>query len=62
MMNDRELVLDTVQGMPDTASLNEIVDELLLVAEIRKRQAQNPAGKGVPADELLQQFPSWITK
>jgi predicted transcriptional regulator len=61
-MSDRELVLDTVKSMPDTASLHEIVDELLLVAEVRKRLEQNPAGKGVPADELLQQVSSWITK
>ena len=61
-MSDRELVLDAVKGMPETASLGEIVDELLMVAEVRKRLAQNPAGKGVPAEELLQQVSSWITK
>ena len=61
-MSDRELVLDAVKGMPETASLGEIVDELLMVAEVRKRLEQNPAGKGVPAEELLQQVSSWITK
>jgi hypothetical protein len=61
-MSDRELILDAVKSMPDTASFREIVDELLLVAEVRKRLEQNPTGNGVPADELLQQVSSWITR
>ena len=61
-MSDRELVLDAVQDMPETASLHEIVDELLLLDEVKMRLEINPQGKGVPAEVLLQQVSSWITK
>jgi len=43
-MSDRELVLDAVQEMPETASLHEIVDELLLRDEVKKRLAKIERG------------------
>lgn len=61
-MSDRQLVLEAVQEMPETLSLHEIVDELLLLEEVKRRLEKNPAGKGVPAEELLQQVSSWVTK
>lgn len=61
-MSDRELVLDAVQDMPETASFKEIVEELQLMATLRERLDKNPQGKGVPAEELLRQVSSWATK
>ena len=61
-MNDRELVLDAVQEMPETASLREIADELQIMATVRERLEKNPRAKGVPAEELLRQVSSWVTK
>lgn len=61
-MSDRELVLDAVQEMPESASIREIVDELLLMQTVRERLAKNPQGKGVVAEELLGQMSSWVTK
>ena len=60
-MSDRELVLGAVQDMPETASLREIVDELLLLDTVRARLEQNPKGKGVSAEDLLKQVSSWVT-
>jgi hypothetical protein len=61
-MSDREVVIDAVKEMPAAATMGQIVDELLLLDEVRKRLAQNPDGKGVPAEQLLAQVSSWITK
>lgn len=61
-MSDRELVLDAVQEMPETASLREIADELQMMAAIRERMEKNPRGRGVAAEELLKQVSSWVTK
>jgi hypothetical protein len=60
-MSDRELVLDAVKEMTESASIREIVDELLLLEEVRKRLETNTSGKGVPAEELLEQVSSWVT-
>ena len=61
-MSDRELVLDAVRDMPETAKIKEIVDELLLLEEVKRRLVKNPAGKGIPAEQLLDQVSSWIIK
>jgi len=61
-MSDRQLILEAVQQMPESASIAEIMDELLLLETVRERLEKNPEGNGVPAEELLQQVSSWITK
>ena len=62
VMSDRELILDAVQEMPETASFQEILDELRLMDTVRERLEKNPEGKGVSAEELLRQVSSWGTK
>ena len=62
-MSDRELVLDAVQEMPGDASIKEIVDELLLLDEIKARLAKSGRGEpGVPHEEVVKMLDSWITK
>jgi predicted transcriptional regulator len=60
-MSDRELVLDTVQEMPETASLHEIMNELLLLEEVKKRLAKSDRGEpGVPHEEVVKMLNSWV--
>jgi len=61
-MSDRQLILDAVQEMPETASAQEIFDELRLLTTLRERLDRRPKSKGVPAEELLRQVETWITK
>ncbi len=49
--------------MPETASLREIVGELLLLDEVKKRLAKSERGEsGVPHEEAVKMLDSWITK
>ena len=62
-MSDRQLILEAVQEMPETASLHEIVDELLLLDEVKNRLAKGERGeRGVPHEEAVKMLDSWITK
>ncbi len=62
-MSDRELVIDAVQEMPQDASFGQIVDELLLLDEIKARLAKSERGvPGVPHAEVVKLLDSWITK
>ena len=61
-MSDRQLILEAVQQMPESASIAEIMDELLLMETVRERLKMNPQGEGVSAEELLRQVSSWATK
>ncbi len=62
-MSDRELVLDAVGDMPEKASLREIVDELLLLDEVKKRLAKSERNDGgVLHEDVAKQLDSWIIK
>jgi predicted transcriptional regulator len=63
VMSDRELVLDAVQELPDNLSFREIVNELLLLDEVKARLAKSERGvPGVPHEDVVQMLDSWITK
>lgn len=62
-MSDRELVLDAVQEMPETVSLRQIVDELLLLDEVKKRLAKSERNEGgVPHEKVREMLDTWIIK
>ena len=63
VMSDRELVLDAVQELPDNLSFRQIVDELLLLDEVKSRLAKSERGTpGVPHEDVVKMLDSWITK
>jgi hypothetical protein len=62
-MSDRELVLDAVRELPDNLSVREIVDELLLLDEVKARLAKSERGApGVSHEDVVKMLDSWITK
>lgn len=62
-MSDRQLILEAVQEMPEQLSLHEIVEELLLLDEVKARLAKSERGeRGVPHEEVVKMLDSWITK
>lgn len=62
-MSDRQLILDAVQEMPEPSSFQQIVDELLLLDEVKKRLAKSERGeRGIPHEEAVKMLDSWIVK
>lgn len=61
-MNDRQLVLDAVQKMPENASLLAILDELNLLATVGEALAESEAGEGIPHNEVAKMLDQWIIK
>jgi hypothetical protein len=62
-MSDRELVLDAVHDMPETATLRDIMDELLLLDEVKRRLSKSDQNQGgVSHEEVLKMLDSWIIK
>ena len=62
-MSDRQFILDAVQEMPETSSFQQIVDELRLLDEVKKRLAKSERGeRGVPHEEAVKMLDSWIVK
>ena len=60
VMSDRELILEAVKDMPESATIREIVGELLLMETVRQRLEHQ--GKGIPTEEVLKQVSSWVAR
>jgi predicted transcriptional regulator len=58
-MSDRELVLDTVQEMPESASFAQILDRVNLLAAVREGLEQSERGEGTPAEEVRDKVRAW---
>ena len=61
-MSNREIVIDLVQKLPESASLHDIARELEFIAGVRDGFEQTDRGEGVAADEIRKLVPSWIVK
>jgi hypothetical protein len=63
VMSDKQLILDAIQQMPEQISTEEILDELLLLNEVKKRLAKSERGvPGVPHEDVVKMLDSWVTK
>lgn len=60
-MSDKQVVIDAVSKLPDTAKLDDILANLTLLAKIREGLADADAGRVVPHEQVKREFRSWIT-
>jgi predicted transcriptional regulator len=58
-MSCKELVIEVVREMPDDATVDEIVEELALLAAIRDGREDIKAGRFLTHDEIKQQVAAW---
>jgi predicted transcriptional regulator len=60
-MTEKEMVLNTVRGLPDDCSIDEIADRIEFLAAVRKGLDQLERGEGIPHDEIKKQLATWLT-
>jgi predicted transcriptional regulator len=58
-MSNKQLVIEAVREMPDEATLEEIVDELALLAAIRQGRQDIRAGRFLSHEEMKKQATAW---
>lgn len=61
-MTDKEAVLDALSRLPENASLEEITEELQVMAAVRRGRADVAAGRTKTQEEVEQLVESWATK
>ena len=61
-MTNRELVIETVRSLPETLTLDEISEEVALLAAIRKGEEAAEAGRVIPHEEVRRMVASWSTR
>ena len=60
-MTDKQAVIDAIHRLPDNASLDEIAEELQIMAAIRRGRADVGAGRTKTHQETEQLFESWAS-
>ena len=60
-MTDKQAVIDALDRLPEGASLEEITEELRLMAAIRRGRADIAAGRSKSHEEVEQLVESWAT-
>jgi predicted transcriptional regulator len=60
-MTDKQAVIDALQRLPESASLDEISEELRIMAAIRRGRADVAAGRSKTLQEAEQLFESWAS-
>ena len=60
-MTDKQAVIDALSRLPENASLEEITEELRIMAAIRRGRADIGAGRTKTQEEVNQLVESWAT-
>jgi predicted transcriptional regulator len=61
-MSDKDVVIETVRQMPEVATLDQISEEIAILAAIRKGKAAADAGLVTPHEEVREKIASWISR
>lgn len=61
-MSNKDMVLEVVRELPDGVTLDEIIEELHILAAIRRGEEAADAGRVISHEELKKKVASWITK
>ena len=60
-MTDKQAVIDALHRLPENASLDEITEELRIMAAIRRGRADIAAGRIKTHEETEQLLESWAS-
>jgi len=61
-MKDKQVAIQTISQLPENASMDEIAEELQIMAAIRKGKADVKAGRVKSHAQVEKMFEAWISK
>jgi predicted transcriptional regulator len=61
-MYNKEIVIGAVRKLPEELSLEEIAEEVAVLAAIQKGEEDADACRTIPHDEVKRRFQEWTSK
>jgi predicted transcriptional regulator len=61
-MSAKELVLATVQNLPDDATLRQISERIAILAALQEGMDDIEAGRVISQEEVERKLESWLSK
>jgi predicted transcriptional regulator len=62
IMNDKQVALETINHLPEDASMEQIAEELQVMAALRKGKEDVKAGRTKSHAEVEKMIEAWISK
>jgi hypothetical protein len=62
LMSEKQLALDSIERLPENASLDDIAERMEFLAAIRKGLDQIERGETIPHEEVKRQLAAWLSK
>jgi hypothetical protein len=59
-MSDKEIAIELIRGLPEDVDLGEIVEEVRVLAAIRRGERDADAGRTVPHEDVKTKLQEWI--
>ncbi len=61
-MDNKQIVEDLLQHVPEGAALHDIAQEIEFIAAVRQGLAELDRGERISIDEVERELPSWIIR
>jgi predicted transcriptional regulator len=61
-MSNKEIVIETIRQLPEHLTIEEIAEEIALLAGIRRGLEDIKAGRTIPHDEVKKRPQTWISR
>jgi predicted transcriptional regulator len=60
-VSQKELVIETIRQLPEEVTIDEIVEEIALLAAIRKREQDADSGRVVSHEHVRETVAAWLS-
>ncbi len=60
-MTTKQIAIQTIEQLPDNATWEEIQERIRFVAGVRTGLRELDEGKGIPHDQVKEEFSEWLT-
>lgn len=60
-MTTKDIAIRTIQELPDDASWEDVQERINFLVGVRKGLSELDEGKGIPHDQVKEEFAEWLT-
>jgi len=61
-MTTKQMAIHTIERLPDTATWDEIQARIDFIAGVRKGLSELDEGKGIPHQQVKEEFAKWASR
>lgn len=61
-MNTKEIAIQSIESLPEDASWEDIQERINFVAGVRRGLRELDEGRGIPHQNVKDEFQEWLTK